>query len=201
MTNPETLSDFVNQMDDAVHDLTSPRHEVVQGHIVSELSLLDEIAESVHGAYNAVDSRKAFKSTAPLWVSGLDWIREVELTVRGWLPQEPGDTLDLLRALPKQKWTPAQADAVDEIVRTIRRWIRSAKRLLSTESEMEFRQPCPTCGERYRYRHEAGEDIKMPVVTVTTTEVVCSACDSEWTPRFFARLVGVDMDETLSQQQ
>ena len=140
-------------------------------------------------------------STAPLWVSGLDWIREVELTVRGWLPKEQGDTLDLLRALPKQKWTPAQADAVDEIVRTIRRWIRSAKRLLSTESEMEFRQPCPSCGERYRYRHEAGEDIKMPVVTVTTTEVVCSACDSEWTPRFFARLVGVDMDETLSQQQ
>lgn len=205
--NERELPAMIHDLDDAIFDLTKVQtYRQEDGTVFTSPSLYVQMQQSVNGVVNGSSGVTSFRSKAPLWIDGIDWIYRIEKKVREWLPHMDGHTLTLLLALPEHKWTPSQAGDVAEIAHTIRGWVRSAQAMLSGESEMEVvKKPCPECGQKYIYRHAAGENIKLPALTISTKGARCRHCGEEWGPElleFLARLLGEDsVDEKHEQQQ
>ena len=194
MTDPATLPDHINQLDDAVFQLTRVRTHRHNGNVHTSPSLWVQMTQAVHGTQTGNRANLIAESRAPLWVTGHDWCARIDRKVREWLPHKQGHTLTLLLALPEQKWTPEQAGHVGDMTTEVRRWVAEAEQYLHGESEMELLRPCPECEERYVWRHIDGENVKVPAITITTTTVRCKWCASEWETQWFARLIGIDVD-------
>ncbi len=197
MTDPDTLPDAIRQLDDVVFELTKPRHTRTDTGIYTAPSLWVQMQQAVHGTRNGIQANTVGESRLPFWVTGHDWCTRVEKKVREWLPHKQGHTLTLLVALPEQKWTPAQTGDVAAMTKEVWAWVRQAKKFLDDESELEFRQPCPECGEQFQWRHQDGENVKVPAITITIRQVRCRWCGTEWEPEWFARLIGIDVDTII----
>lgn len=193
------LPAMVQDLDDAVYALTKVQtHRLEDGGVFTSPSLYVQMQQAVHGVVNGSSGVTAFRSKPPLWIDGIDWIYRIEKKVREWLPNQDGHTLTLLLALPEHNWTPSQVDEVGQIAHTIRGWVRQAETMLSGESEMEVRKPCPECGQKYVYRHAAGETVRQPALTVSTRGARCRHCGEEWDAKhleFLARLLGEESVE------
>lgn len=194
MTDPATLPDHINQLDQAVFDLARARTRREGRNVYTAPSYWVQMQQAVHGTQTGNRANLIAESRAPLWVTGHDWCARVEKKVREWLPHKQGHTLTLLLALPEQKWTPEQAGHVGKMTIEIRRWVAEAEKYLHGESELEYKNSCPECEVQYVWRHIDGEDVKVPAITITTSLVRCKWCSSEWEPEWFARLIGIDVD-------
>ena len=194
MTDPQTLPDHINQLDDAIFQLTRVRTRRHNGAVHTSPSYWVQMQQAVHGTQTGNRTNLIAESRAPLWVTGHDWCARVEKKVREWLPHKQGHTLTLLLALPEQRWTPEQVGHVGKMTIEIRRWVADAEKDLDGESELEYKNACPECEERYVWRHIDGEDVKVPAITITTSLVRCKWCGTEWEPEWFARLIGIDVD-------
>ena len=202
----QQLPDVVQDLDDAVYQLTKIQTTRVQGRAFTAPSLWVQMQQAVHGTQTGPGNKTTFRSTSPAWLEGIDWCRRVETKVREWLPNHEGHTLTLLTVLPEQKWPPHMVNEVSKIAKTVHAWARQAEALLSGEGEMEVKNSCPECGERYMYRpgpeSDKGEPttIRTPALVVSSRGARCRWCGTEWGPEmleWLARLVGAEpVDES-----
>ena len=189
----------VQDLDDAVYQLTKTQITRVQGRVFTAPSLWVQMQQAVHGTQNGAGGKTVFRSSSPAWLEGIDWCRRVDTKVREWLPHHDGHTLTIMTALPEQKWPPHMTTDVSKMAKTINGWTRQAEALLSGEGEMEARKPCPECEVRHVYRQADGETIRQSALTVSTRGARCRHCGTEWGPElleWLARLLGEDSIES-----
>lgn len=191
----------IQDLDQAVYQLTKTQVTRIQGHVHTSPSLWVEMQQAVHGTTSGARGKTVFRSTSPAWLEGIDWCKRVDAKIREWLPNHEGHTLTLMLALPEQKWPPHMAGEVAKMARTVDAWTRQAEVLLSGEGELEVLKPCPECGERYIYRPGPESDkgkpttIRTPALVVNSKGARCRWCGVEWGPEmleFLARLVGAE---------
>ena len=204
----QQLPAAVQDLDDAVYQLTKTQITSVQGRVFTAPSLWVQMQQAVHGTQNGAGGKTVFRSSSPAWLEGIDWCRRVDTKVREWLPHHDGHTLTVMTALPEQKWPPHMTTDVSKMAKTINAWTRQAEALLSGEGEMEVKNACPECGERYIYRpgpeSDKGEPttIRTPALVVNSRGARCRWCSTEWGPElleWLARLVGAEPVDESSQ--
>jgi uncharacterized protein with PIN domain len=76
----------------------------------------------------------------------------------------------------------------------IEKWVLAAAELLGDRAPaVALRLPCPSCGERFVYRHNAGESVRSWALRMPEDGCDCLGCRAFWPPEEFhwlARLLG-----------
>lgn len=181
------LPGAVQALDDAIHALTRVQTTRLEdGRVFTAPNLYVQMRQAVAGQQNGADSKTMFRSTPSAWTSGLDWVVEVDRSVKEWAHPKLGHTLSLLAGLPVGRFRPQDVPVLQDWARIVLGWVSSAEELLSGGCRMEVKAPCPACGERFVWRRDGlGESVKQAALMVTTTSCRCQACGTVWPPSHF----------------
>lgn len=180
---------------DAVHALADP--VPVWDHGVCRWS------DSVYARLRtAVTARTAGRrrvmagSRAPCRIDVLTLLVDIDGAVAGWAPDDKGSTVERLHALTGRGFRPQDIDLLDGYCHAIEGWVLSATELLGDKPPaVALRMPCPSCGETWSYRQNAGEAVRAWALRVSEDGCTCLGCRAFWTPDQFewlAKLLGCE---------
>lgn len=133
-------------------------------------------------------------SRLPCRTDVLVWLLEVDAAAAAWTPDGKGDTVERLHTLTARGWRPQDCGLIDGYCGQIERWGVAAAELLGDRAPaVALRLPCPSCGQRWVYRHGASESTRGWALKVSESGCECQACRAFWEPaqfEFLARLLG-----------
>lgn len=183
MVKDQSVDEATRIFDDAVQALVGPRTKRVRtddGRIViaTAPSIYREMQESTAGQMGSALGGSA-RSLPPVWVACLDWLNEVERTVREWVGHRT--VPEGLTEVTLWTWTPEQVPIVLAWAEKVDRWARTAEQLLDARSRFPVEAPCPECGvERVTVTTDDGTPGTRPALAVSTVGARCDACETWW---------------------
>jgi hypothetical protein len=132
----------------------------------------------------------------PCRIDVLTLVVEVDTAVAGWTPDDKGGTVERLHTLTGRGFRPQDCAVLDGYSGQLERWVLRAAELLGDRpTAVALRLPCPSCGEKWAYRHSGAEVVRAWALKVTETGCECLACRAYWPPDQFewlARLLGCE---------
>lgn len=187
------LPGTLDQLYAAVAALIDPRKELLDGLLHAAPSLYDELlSELPSQAGKGLSYRSShYKTAAPLWLDALDLKTEIDKRVAAWNPK--GDsTPERLRGHASRQWRPQDAKQLEQQAAELQSFALSITSMLTPQHVKHFSAPCPACGTRWVYRHQAGERIRQPALQlVAATGCTCQACRAFWAPQHYLLLAQV----------
>jgi len=201
VADEHTLPDAVDRLYAAVGGLVDPAKELINGAVLAGPSayaaLVSEIPSKSSGN---TYSRGAGRSIPAAWVDAVDLRVQIDTRTKQMQP-EGHSTPHRLRALASRRWAPPDTTLVREYAEEIGSWVLSIRALLEPESVKQVSVPCPSCGTRWVYRNNAGEQVRQSALQIIThTGCKCLACKSYWPPSaylFLCRLMGLELPTGL----
>jgi len=191
-----------SRLSDAVAALAEPLWE----HTRQVPPLYDRVRSTLAGGRTGAQGRRVATSRAPLRADILNWLVEVDGSVRLWasefsefchfgnFPSFKGGTVDRLRALRDLPWRPQDCGLMSRRSRVIERWAVAAAGLVEHTPVVALEHPCPRCEKRWFYRRDSGGDrVRARALSVSEHGARCGACGAVWPPAEFgwlAQLLG-----------
>lgn len=181
------------RLDDAVHALADPTpvwdHGVCRWSDAVYSRLRVAITARTAGRRRVMAGSRALCRTEVLAL-----LIDIDTTVGLW-ENGKGSTVDRLHTLAGDGFRPQDCELVDSYSAAIERWVIGAAELLGDRQvAVALRLPCPSCGERFVYRHNgSGESVRSWALRVSEDGCDCRVCRAFWSPdqlEFLARLLG-----------
>ena len=132
----------------------------------------------------------------PCRVDVLTVLIDIDRAVAGWEPEGKGDTVERLHQMVGRGWRPQDCGLLDDYSAALEGWVLGAAELLGDRlTAVTLRLPCPSCGEQWVYRQNAGESVRAWALRVTEDGCECQVCRAYWPAaefHFLARLLGCE---------
>lgn len=192
MTAEPLVRESVRRFENAVHALTEPQAEWVNG----RCKWVDAPYKRLRGALTSrtTSNRKTMAvSRPPLRMDVLDLLATIDSSVSTWC-SDGADTVERLHALAERRWAPDAAEQLDGWVARLEGWLDTAHELLhDTPPVVPLRLPCPACGRRYHYKRSGNETIRTDALRLGEDGATCTACHARWDFErlpFLAKMLG-----------
>ncbi|MDQ0726826.1 hypothetical protein [Microbacterium sp. W4I20] len=201
----------MNELLDAVDDLTLPRNVKVQtddGHTwASEDALLVQLEEAIHSTTGRSGGRSASHTRMILDADALMQFHRITSTIGDWC-RMAGATVHRDPVQDLRAWyvaIMAVDDTTEFYLRELRGWAALIRGKLTPRSTMQFLRPCPECGAN-TYINEEGDTVPHPVVIdydpdapMSSVRWSCRACGETREGEFAQRALAYDA-ETRGQE-
>jgi hypothetical protein len=183
----------------AIADLIDPQHRTIlrdngTTRHTTIASRYQHLQDSLGG--QQVETKAGGQARLPIWADAMDALTEIDQTVTRWCKRGT-NTTQRLGHIDNHTFRPQDTDLVTDWARQLNSWINRIDQLLEPESTKEVLAPCPSCGQRYHYRIQAGERVREAALQVTgATGCTCLCCKTNWGPQqylFLLRLIGGEL--------
>jgi len=186
---------------DAIDDLTEPATQFINGEAVHADGLLDQLVDELAGQQGNKHGSFA-RSMPPLWVDACDLLSQINTALDCWecgLPDLPRPR-HLVHApsarvqqLAKRSYRPQDVHGLEQITAALKAWAKKATDLLSPTPKWTLPNPCPACGEAIVYRKDpTGETIRQTALQfIGPMGCECLNCHHKWSPEYFQMLAKV----------
>lgn len=193
------------RLTDAIHALTEPRPQIVDGTTHWLDSHYTELREALPGEQGNGHAGVA-RSLPPLHIDAADLLNEIDTAVACWEPRPVIDCSDdelphmtVLRLQSIQKygcrgvsWRPQDSGKADQIADNIQQWVQSIDTLLHPQPSWSLPNACPACNVRVVYRKDAaGDQVRKPALSIGPQGCECQNCHHIWGPQLFQHLANV----------
>ncbi|AHY26967.1 hypothetical protein SEA_NAIRB_51 [Mycobacterium phage Nairb] len=196
----EDLPARLDELDQAIADITEPRIAWIGGRLVTGPSLLDQVQASIAGQQGTSNGHAA-RPLPPIWLDAADVLAGIDVALQDWsrpgrLPALPRPVelartrADHIRQLRKRPWTPEYYRKLVAVVTEVKYWANDIDRILNPVPKRFIAAPCPACDTDVVYRPDsAGENVRQPALQIIADRgCICLECKATWTPDLYMHL-------------
>ncbi|OMC52532.1 hypothetical protein A5742_16415 [Mycolicibacterium fortuitum] len=130
------------------------------------------------------------RSRPPFWTEAVNQLHEIDREVAQWIPG-PGDTVERLRAIDAEAWSPEDVALLNSWAKQLERWCAKINDILHPGARKTLNDPCPSCGEKTVYRWQDGERLRQPALQISTDGIWCQNRECDFAHEFPERLAFV----------
>ncbi|OAN26771.1 hypothetical protein A4X20_30430 [Mycolicibacterium iranicum] len=187
---PYRLTAAIQDLQGAVHRMVEPTDSYINNTFIRIPGLYAQLRTALAGQQGSRNGGHA-RSLPTVWVDAVEQLDNIDFMLDVWT-RSRGHTVDQLRALAAQHWTPADVHKIRRFADIINAWADGLVKLLNHEHVRYLSAPCPVCGmDIVQKQDSAGEYVRVPALAISVdTGCTCQneLCGYYWAPNRFIDL-------------